>query len=262
MRGQKKIPQHVAIIMDGNGRWANQHNLPRIEGHRRGANSTKAIIEAAQQHGIKILTLWAFSTENWQRPTKEVQFLMNLFFYKLDKEIKDMHKNNIQFRIIGDISQLSTKLQKKIAEATDITANNTGLKLIIAFNYGGYWDITQAVQKIAVQVEKKELSAADITPEHIQQNLSTADLPNPDLLIRTSGELRLSNFMMWQLAYTELYFTETLWPDFSAEELEKALQSYALRERRFGVAIQRPLSNAVKHYAIQRPLTNAVKRQL
>lgn len=230
----KNLPQHIAIIMDGNGRWATQRNLPRIFGHREGAEKIKSLVEYCSNVGIKVLTLWAFSTENWNRPPKEVQFLMQLFMRKIEQEIDALHKNNVQFRIIGNMSQLSSKLQKKIIQATELTANNNGLKLVLALNYSGRWDLTQAMQKIAEKVEQNKISPIAITAELISQNLITADLPEPDLLIRTSGEIRISNFMLWQLAYTELYFTDTLWPDFNNSELEKALTAYAARERRFG----------------------------
>jgi undecaprenyl diphosphate synthase len=220
--------------MDGNGRWATQRNLPRIFGHREGAERIKALVEHCNDIGIKVLTLWAFSTENWNRPPKEVQFLMRLFIHKIEQEVAAMHKNNVQFRVIGNIGQLNAKLQQKIVDATELTAGNTGLKFVLALNYSGRWDLTSAMQKIAGQIERNEIMASTITPELISQNLITADLPDPDLLIRTSGEVRISNFMLWQLAYTELYFTDALWPDFNNNELEKALTAYATRERRFG----------------------------
>jgi undecaprenyl diphosphate synthase len=229
-----KLPQHIAIIMDGNGRWAKQRNLPRVFGHREGAERIKTIVEYCNDIGVKVLTLWAFSTENWNRPPKEVQFLMRLFIQKIEQEVAAMHKNNVQFRVIGNIAQLNIKLQKKIMEATELTANNNGLKFVLALNYSGRWDLNQAMQKIARQIERNEIMSSAITAELISQNLITADLPDPDLLIRTSGEVRISNFMLWQLAYTELYFTDTLWPDFNNAELEKALTTYAARERRFG----------------------------
>lgn len=231
---QENLPRHIAIIMDGNGRWAKKRNLPRIAGHREGVESIRAVIDVCEKKKIEVLTVWAFGTENWSRPTKEVRFLMNLFFNRIGKEIDGLHKRNVQFRMIGDIDQLGEQLQGKIQKCVALTANNTGLKFIIAFNYGGHWDITQAVRKVADEVKRGVLHASAITSDHIKQHLSVADLPDPDFLIRTSGEQRLSNFMLWQLAYTELYFTDILWPDFREKELDAALEVYVQRERRYG----------------------------
>jgi undecaprenyl diphosphate synthase len=228
------LPRHIAIIMDGNGRWAKKRFLPRIAGHKVGVESVRQIVKSCAEKGIEVLSLFAFSSENWQRPEQEVSFLMGLFLTVLEREVKKLHKQNVQLRVVGDTAQLNSKLQEHIVAAQNLTANNTGLKLVIAANYGGRWDINQAVQKVAADVEKGELRSSDISPELIQSKLSMADLPDPDLFIRTSGEQRISNFMLWQLAYTELYFTEVFWPDFDAKELDKALDYFANRERRFG----------------------------
>jgi undecaprenyl diphosphate synthase len=228
------LPKHVAIIMDGNGRWAKKRHLPRIAGHKAGVESVRTIVKASGERGIKVLTLFAFSSENWQRPQQEVQGLMQLFIHTLKHEVEKLHKNNVQLRIIGNLVRLSTELQGAIQKAVMLTENNTGLILVIAVDYGGHWDIVQAAQKISQQVKLGKLNAEEITAEHFQQMLCTKELPPPDLLIRPSGEQRISNFLLWQLAYTELYFTDVYWPDFNDECLEQALQFYARRERRFG----------------------------
>lgn len=230
-----KLPQHIAIIMDGNGRWAKSKGFPRIEGHRVGIQSVKTIVEQAIRHKIEVLSLFAFSSENWQRPKMEVNALMELFFRAIKKEIKDLHKNQVQFRVIGDLSLFTEKLKKVIHDAEELTRHNTGLKLVIAFNYGGRWDIVQAIQKMIVDVNISAENVSTINSAKISNYLSTADLPEPDLFIRTSGEQRISNFFLWQLAYTELYFTDTLWPDFREESFQKALEAFAQRQRRFGL---------------------------
>lgn len=228
------LPQHVAIIMDGNGRWAKKRFLPRAAGHKAGVEIVKKIVETSAELGIKAVTLFAFSSENWQRPKKEVDILMDLFVSSLEKEIKQLHKNGIRLQFIGDRSEFNQKLQTRIAESEELTKDNKKLRLVVAANYGGKWDISQAVQKLAGQVQRGEIEPAAITPDAIQKHVCLSDLPEPDLFIRTSGEHRISNFMIWQLAYTELYFTETLWPDFDRKEYIEALQSFADRERRFG----------------------------
>lgn len=231
---QSQLPRHIAIIMDGNGRWAKKRLLPRFAGHKAGVDAVRRIVKSCAEGGIEVLTLFAFSSENWRRPTQEVDFLMNLFIVMLEKEAKKLHKQNIQVRIIGDRFKLNEKLQKQIEYTEKLTANNTGLTFVIAANYGGQWDISEAARRLAIEVECGRLSSQEITPSLIQSNLALADLPLPDLFIRTSGEKRISNFMLWQLAYSELYFTDVLWPDFTAKELNKALEFYANRERRFG----------------------------
>lgn len=229
------LPRHVAIIMDGNGRWAKKRGLPRIAGHKIGVESVRTIVKVCVEKKIDVLTLFAFSIENWERPKAEVGYLIGQLFVKsLEKEIKNLHKNNIQFRVIGDVKSLPKKLQQKIANAERLTAKNGGLKLVIALSYSGRWDIVEAVQKLGREIEVGKLQAKNINAEKLHAHLCLHDLPEPDLLIRTSGEKRISNFMLWQLAYTELYFTDVLWPDFREKEFAKALKDYTQRNRRFG----------------------------
>lgn len=228
------VPQHIAIIMDGNGRWAKQRYLPRIAGHKAGVESVRAVVRLAVEKNIQALTLFAFSSENWQRPLPEINFLMDLFLSALQREAGKLHQQNVRIRIIGNRLQLNEKLQQQILAAEQLTGNNTGLTLQIATNYGGQWDITEAVRCLARAIEQGRLSSQDISPTLIESHLSFSDLPLPDLFIRTSGEQRISNFMLWQIAYTELYFTDVFWPDFNRVEFEKALDFYANRERRFG----------------------------
>lgn len=228
------LPQHIAVIMDGNGRWAKARHLPRIAGHKAGLDAARKIIKASAEKGIKILTLFAFSSENWTRPQEEISALMGLFIQALKTEVKKLHQNNIQLRIIGNHSRLNQELQNAMRDAVTLTAQNKGMILVIAVDYGGQWDIVNATQKISQKVQSGEITVDNITTEYFQQNLSTGDLSNPDLLIRTSGEFRISNFLLWQLAYSELYFSSIYWPDFDEKSLEEALQFYALRDRRFG----------------------------
>jgi len=234
MLGPERLPKHVAIIMDGNGRWAEKKNKPRVVGHRTGVETVRNVVKMSRELGIQVLTLFAFSSENWRRPAKEVGMLMELFMLALDREVKKLHKNNVQLRIIGDLSAFSEKIQKRALEAEFLTQNNTGLILNIAANYGGKWDIQNSVQKLAIKVKNGDLLPEDITSDTINEGLSTFGLPEPDLFIRTGGEQRISNFLVWQLAYTELYFTPVLWPDFTRNEYEKALISFSNRQRRFG----------------------------
>ena len=231
----KTLPQHVAIIMDGNGRWAKQRHLPRIAGHRAGVENVRALVRYSAELGVQALTLFAFSSENWRRPRLEVRLLMDLFVMALDQEAQRLHENGVRLRIIGDRAPFPAKLQASIAAAEALTRDNRGLTLVIAANYGGHWDITQATRQIACEVAAGRLAAAQITPDSIAQYLSAGDLPAPDLFIRSGGEQRISNFLLWQLAYTEFYFTDCLWPDFDRAEYEKALASYAVRQRRFGM---------------------------
>lgn len=226
------LPRHIAIIMDGNGRWAKQRHLPRVAGHKVGVNVVRLIVERCVEKKIEVLTLFAFSTENWKRPTQEVSYLMSLFLIFLKKEVKKIHAQNIQLHIIGDRSRFNDKLRQQILEAEQLTANNTGLKLVIAANYSGRWDITESIRKIATEIEQGNMSSKLVSLELIHKQIAFANFPDPDLLIRTSGELRISNFMLWQLAYTELYFTEVFWPDFNTHELDKALTAFAERKRR------------------------------
>lgn len=226
-----KLPKHVAVIMDGNGRWAKKKNKKRIFGHKNGVQSVREVVEASGELGIEYLTLYAFSTENWQRPKSEVDALMILLVTAIKNETNKLHKNNVVFKVIGNISDLPDKVQKNLRDSIEKTKNNTGLKLILALSYSFKWDMTQAVKKI---LSDKNIGSEDITNELISNNLSTAEFPDPELLIRTGGEKRISNFLLWQLAYSELYFTNTLWPDFSKEKYYEALFDFQERERRFG----------------------------
>lgn len=232
--GNSKIPRHIAIVMDGNGRWAKQRHLPRIAGHKEGLNTVKKIITACGEVGVEVLTLFAFSSENWRRPEEEISGLMNLFLTALQNEIKKLHENNVQVRFIGDQGRFSQQLVTGIRASEQLTAQNTGLKIVIAVDYGGRWDILQSVQTLAQKVKEGDLIPEHITESLIAQHLTLAELPEPDLFIRTSGEQRISNFLLWQLAYTELYFTEIFWPDFNEAALRSALDFYAVRQRRFG----------------------------
>lgn len=232
------IPQHVAIIMDGNGRWAKQQGKMRIFGHKNGVAAVRQAVSYARKIGVNVLTLYAFSSENWTRPESEVSALMTLFMQALDLEVKKLHKNNIRLNIIGDKSRFSEKLQQKIEKAEKLTENNTALTLNIAANYGGYWDIVQATKQLATLVKNDQLTLDEITAERFQQHLVTQDQPMVDLLIRTSGEQRVSNFLLWQIAYAEFYFSDVLWPDFNEQEFNQAILAYQQRNRRFGGAEQ------------------------
>ena len=228
------IPKHFAIIMDGNGRWAQKRGFPRVAGHKAGVETVRSVITTCVEKGIEVVTLFAFSSENWRRPEKEVSLLMGLFLMALEREVKKLHKNGVRLKIVGNVSAFNEKIQKSIIKAEELTKDNKVLVLNIAANYGGQWDITQSVKSLATKVENGELKADEITPELISQNLSMSDLPEPDLFIRTGGEQRISNFLIWQLAYSELYFTDTLWPDFDKRAFGEALKSFASRQRRFG----------------------------
>lgn len=228
------MPRHIAIIMDGNGRWAQKRFMPRAFGHQAGVKTVRKIVEHCVTREVEVLTLFAFSSENWRRPGEEVSLLMKLFAETLQREINTLDKNGIRLRFIGDRGAFPEILQKKMADGEAQTADNTRLNLVIAANYGGHWDMCQAFQKVADKMASGELSQQPITPELIQQYLSTSDLPDPDLFIRTGGEQRVSNFLLWQLAYTELFFTDTLWPDFNQNSLDEAIQSFRGRQRRFG----------------------------
>lgn len=226
--------QHIAIIMDGNGRWAQKRNLPRTAGHHAGVKSARAVIEACKPLKVKHLTLFAFSSENWQRPKEEVSTLMELFLSTLSKELVTLDKNNVRLRFIGDKSAFSEKLQGRMRAAEEQTQNNDGLNLSIAANYGGRWDIAQAARALAKKVQNGILEPRHITEQTLAQHLSLSDLPDPDLLIRTGSESRVSNFLMWQLAYAELHFSDVLWPDFDQDALAHAIQWFNQRQRRFG----------------------------
>lgn len=226
------LPRHIAVVMDGNGRWANKRHLPRAAGHKAGVNATRKIVENCAENRIEALTIFAFSSENWNRPAAEVKNLMALFITTISAEVKKLHKKNVCVRFIGDRSKFSEKLQTSINASEQLTAGNTGLHLNIAANYGGRWDILNACKRISQEVQAKNLQALD--EETLGSYMCLSDLPAPDLFIRTGGEQRISNFLLWQLAYSELYFVDTLWPDFSDEEFNAALSWYAGRQRRFG----------------------------
>ena len=234
MADNDNIPTHVAVIMDGNGRWARRRALPRHAGHRSGVGSVKKIVELAAERGVKYLTLFAFSSENWARPREEVSKLMGLFVEALQREVDELHRNNVRLEFIGAREQLQAGLIEKIAASEAQTAGNTGLRLIVAVAYGGRWDIVRATQLLAGKVAAGELDVSDIDDEALAAQLQLANVPDPDLLIRTGGEQRISNFLMWNLAYAELYFCDTLWPDFGDRDFDEALAFYAVRQRRYG----------------------------
>jgi undecaprenyl diphosphate synthase len=229
-----RIPRHIAIIMDGNGRWARSRMLPRYVGHREGVKTVRRVVEACIERNIAVLTLFAFSSENWRRPSDEVSLILNLFVTTLKKEVAVLHGNGVRLRFIGDRAAFSGKLRELIDESEACTRDNTRMELVIAANYGGQWDITEASKAIARRVAAGELQPDDITPQVMAEEISLADLPPPDLFIRTGGERRISNFLLWQLAYTELYFTDVLWPAFGIADLDEAMLWYANRQRRFG----------------------------
>jgi undecaprenyl diphosphate synthase len=238
-------PRHIAIIMDGNGRWAQKRFMPRAVGHQAGVKAVRKIVEYCAKHKVEVLTLFAFSSENWRRPESEVSLLMSLFMATLQREINKLDRNNIRLRFIGDRTAFSDKLQQKMAEGEAQTQNNTALTVVVAANYGGHWDICQAFQKVLDKISAGELVNQKISEELINQHLSTAGLPEPDLFIRTGGEQRVSNFMLWQLAYTEMYFTATLWPDFDQNSLEDAIKSFKSRQRRFGHTSEQVLNKSI-----------------
>ena len=229
---ERRIPRHIAIIMDGNGRWARQRYLPRVAGHRRGVEAVRNTVRACAERGVEFLTLFAFSSENWRRPAEEVSFLMQLFVGALEQEIDKLHRNGVRFRVIGDLQRFEPKLRRLVQDAEALTAANGRLTLTIAANYGGRWDIVQAVRRMLN--ESPSLAASGFSESDLTPHLALSHAPEPDLFIRTGGEQRVSNFMLWQLAYTELYFTGLLWPDFDADALDRAILSYQQRERRFG----------------------------
>jgi len=231
---KNNIPQHVAVIMDGNGRWAKAHGKPRVFGHTNGVKSVREISEAAAEIGVKYMTLYAFSTENWSRPPLEVAALMGLLVETIRKEVSTLNKNNIRLRAIGDLSKLPSKSEKALLEGIEKTSQNTGMTLILALNYSSRWEITEATKKIAQEVQEGNIQTEEINEELISKKLATADFPDPELLIRTSGEQRISNYLLWQIAYSELYFTDVFWPDFRKIHFYKALVNYQSRERRFG----------------------------
>ncbi len=229
-----RIPRHIAIIMDGNGRWAKKKSLPRFAGHKAGVETVRRVVKLCVKHKIEVLTLFAFSSENWRRPQKEVSLLMQLLTIALEKEVKKLHKNNIKLQIIGALEPFPKKLQQLVVKAEKLTEQNTDLTVVVAVNYGGHWDIVEAAKKLAIQVEQGTLKAQDIDTKMFEDNICLAGLPIPDLFIRTGGEKRVSNFLLWQLAYAEMYFTDASWPDFDKTEFLAALDSFATRQRRFG----------------------------
>ncbi len=236
--GRKPVPAHVGIIMDGNGRWASARGLPRFEGHRRGVEALRRTVEAASDFGIRHLTVYSFSAENWTRPAAEIIDLMGLLKRFIRKDLADLHRNGVRVRVIGERERLAADIRVLLDEAEDLTRRNTGLQLIVAFNYGGRQEITAAVRRIAAQVLSGEIAPACVTTETIEAHLDTAGIPDPDLIIRTSGEQRLSNFLMWQTAYSEFVFLPLHWPDFDRNAFECALSTYMARERRFGGVAQ------------------------
>ena len=240
-----EVPRHVAVIMDGNGRWAKKRLLPRVGGHRRGVEAVREVVKACGNRGVEYLTLFAFSSENWRRPKEEVTFLMQLFLRSLEQEVEKLHENGIRFKVVGDLTAFDARIVELVRRGEELTRGNKRLTLTIAANYGGRWDILQAAERCRL-----EDPAAPVTEERLSGFLSMSYAPEPDLFIRTGGEQRVSNFLLWQLAYTELYFTEALWPDFGAQALEEAFASYRRRERRFGrtseqLAAEEPIPQAV-----------------
>ena len=226
------IPQHIAIIMDGNGRWATERGKPRSYGHQAGVETVRRITSECTRLGVKYLTLYTFSTENWNRPETEIAALMGLVLSSLEDEI--FMKNNVRFNVIGDIKRLPVEVQRKLQETIDHTANNTAMTMVVALSYSARWEITKAMKDIAQKALDGQLSVDDITEDTVSQSLTTASIPDPDLLIRTGGELRISNYLLWQIAYSELYFCDTFWPDFNEADLHKAIADYQHRQRRFG----------------------------
>lgn len=259
---QGKLPHHVAVIMDGNGRWATERNLPRIAGHKEGIESVREIVKASSQLGIGYLTLYAFSIENWKRPSAEVQGLMMLLEHYLKTEIDELHANNVKFLTIGKLSSLPKNVQKLIKSAQEKTKNNTGLTLTLALSYSGRWDIVRAVQMIALDVRRGKISPEDITEDKFSSYLQTHNLPAPDLVIRTSGEMRLSNFLLWEVAYSEFFITNKYWPDFRRDDFYEAISNYMHRERRFGKTssqLKDEKANATSNYI--QWVINALKKQ-
>jgi undecaprenyl diphosphate synthase len=238
------LPRHVAIVMDGNGRWAQQRSLPRTVGHREGAKAARRIVQACGERGIGALTLFAFSSENWRRPRPEVDVLMGLFLTALRSEIRRLDETNVRLRFVGDPSAFSETLRKYMIEAERRTAANDGLTLVVAANYGGRWDIAQAARRVSEDVLAGRLRPDEITADRFHHYTSLADLPEPDLFIRTGGEQRISNFLLWQMAYTEFYFSDRLWPDYDADDLELACATFASRQRRFGLTGEQVASGA------------------
>jgi len=259
LRGSQRLPRHVAAIMDGNGRWAELRSLPRFEGHRAGMESVRSVVKACSQVGIRYVTLYAFSIENWKRPAPEVRFLMSLLESYLKKELDELHENNVRIRTIGKTNALPRGVEKVLQKAIERTSGNDGLTLTLALSYGARWDIQRAMQVIALDVRRGKLSPEDLTESTISEYLQTSYMPDPDLIIRTSGEIRLSNFLLWEAAYAELFVTDTLWPDFRDVDLYDALLDFTQRERRFGkTSAQIDAASKTKPTTMER-LRNALK---
>jgi undecaprenyl diphosphate synthase len=254
LRAAGEIPRHIAVIMDGNGRWAKQRGLPRIAGHQEGVESVRDIVESSGQLGVQFLTLYAFSTENWKRPKDEVSLLMRLLLTALRDETDRLHLNHVRLRTIGDIEALPAELQRELREGSARTAGNTGLTLTLALSYSGRWELTRAIRAIAHDVQAGKVKPEEITEDSVRSYLTTNDLPDPDLLIRTSGELRLSNFLLWQVAYSELYITPGFWPAFRRNDLYAAIDEYQSRERRFGMVSEQVQPNSKKQPTLKRIL--------
>ncbi len=235
LRSKGEIPCHIAIIMDGNGRWAKRRGLPRVAGHKEGINSVRDIVEACGQLGVKYLTLYTFSTENWRRPQEEVSVLMKLLVHSLRNERDKLHRNKVRLKVIGDINMLPPVVVQELNDALELTKNNTGLTLILALSYSGRWDILQAIRGMLAKIREGEITEQTLNEQLLSNYLTTAGIPDPDLLIRTSGEMRISNFLLWQIAYSELYISKECWPSFRRKQLYEAIESYQKRERRFGM---------------------------
>jgi undecaprenyl diphosphate synthase len=252
LREAGEIPGHIAIIMDGNGRWAKKRGMPRIAGHREGVESVRDIVEASGQLGVQYLTLYAFSTENWKRPQEEVSLLMRLLLKALRDEADRLHKNNVRLRAVGDVTRLPKEVQSELLDGIEKTKENTGLTLVLALSYSGRWDFTEAVKRLAGEIVAGRIRAEEITEELIASHLSTAGIPDPDLMVRTSGEFRVSNFLLWQLAYSEIHITPKFWPDFRRMDLYAAIRDYQSRERRFGMVSEQLRSAAGRDSYVHR----------
>jgi undecaprenyl diphosphate synthase len=258
LKSDGTIPGHIAIIMDGNGRWAKSRGKNRVFGHREGVRSVREIVESCAKLDVKYLTLYTFSTENWNRPRDEVSTLMRLLVSSLRQELDNLHRNNVRFMMIGELTRLPAEAQREVTRAMELTSANTGLTLNLALSYSGRWDIVRAVRKIALEARSGKISPEDVDEKLISSCLSTAALPDPDLLIRTSGELRLSNFLLWELAYTELYISECYWPEFRTHELCEAIRSFQQRERRFGKVSEQLEGKAGRRKSVKEELINAI----
>ena len=256
-----RLPQHIAIIMDGNGRWAKEQRLPRVSGHRAGVDSVRDIVQACGQLAIPHLTLYAFSTENWKRPKSEVSVLMELLMVYLRSEIEDLNRNNVRLSAIGQLNALPKPVQKELHSSMEKLAGNTGLNLTLALSYSGRWDIVRAVQTLALDVRRGKLSPEDITEDLFQTYLTTADIPDPDLLIRTSGEMRLSNFLLWEMAYAELHIASVFWPEFRRDHLYQALSDYLQRERRFGKTSEQLTESGSQSRSYVQKIIDLITRQ-